>query len=129
MPPAGRLVFDGECGFCTRCVGWVRRLDRNGRIDLRPYQRDGAPESVGVTVEQCRDAVQWLGPDGVRRSGADAVNAALSTALGTSVPTLIYRATAGAQERVYRWLAARRGRLPGVVPHCQAHPRDCSTTH
>lgn len=127
-PPAtGRLVFDGGCGFCTRSAGWLRRLDRHGRIELQPFQRAGAPESVGVTAEQCREAVQWLGPDGVRRSGADAVNAALSTALGTGIPAVVYGATAGVQERVYTWVAEHRGRLPGAVPHCERHPEDCST--
>ena len=127
LPATGRLVFDGECGFCTRSAGWLRRLDRHGRIELQPYQRDGAPESVGVTAEQCREAVQWLGADGVRRSGADAVNAALSTALGTSLPARVYGATAGVQERVYTWVADHRSRLPGAVPHCEANPQDCST--
>ncbi len=125
-PWTGTLVFDGECGFCTRSVGWARRLDRHGRIDVLPYQRPGAPESVGASVEQCREAVQWLGSDGVRREGADAVNAALSTGLGTLLPARLYRATSGVQERVYRWVAAHRSRLPGATPHCREHPRDCS---
>lgn len=121
----GRLVFDGQCGFCTRSVHWLRKIDRHGRIDVQPYQASGVPESVGATVDECRDAVQWLGPDGVRRSGADAVNAVLSAVAGTGLPSTVYRGTAGVQERVYRWVADHRGRFPGVTPHCQAHPADC----
>jgi predicted DCC family thiol-disulfide oxidoreductase YuxK len=123
----GRLVFDGECGFCTRCVGWVRRLDTRDRIDIRPLQAEGAPASVGATPEQCREAVQWLGPDGVSRSGADAVNAVMSVLAGNALPSAVYRATSGLQERAYRWVADHRGRFPGATPYCQDHPADCAT--
>lgn len=123
---SGRLVFDGECGFCTRCVSWVRRLDTRDRIDIRPFQSEGAPASVGATPEQCQDAVQWLGPDGVSRSGADAVNAVMSVLAGTGLPSAVYRATSGLQERAYRWVADHRSRFPGATPHCQDHPADCA---
>jgi predicted DCC family thiol-disulfide oxidoreductase YuxK len=121
----GRLVFDGECGFCTRCVGWLRVLDRGGRVDARPYQSPGVPASIGATTEQCAEAVQWLGPDGVRRSGAEAVSGVLSTVVGTRLPSLLYRATSGLQDAAYCWVADHRGRFPGTTPHCHAHPQDC----
>lgn len=121
----GRLVFDGECGFCTRCVAWLRRLDAQGKVDVQPYQAAGVPASIGASVEECRDAVQWLGPDGVRRSGADAVNAVLSVLVGTALPSAVYRASPGLQERAYRWVADHRGRFPGTTPHCARHPQDC----
>lgn len=123
----GRLVFDGHCGFCTRSVGWLRRLDRHGRIEAVPYQAPGVPESIGTTAQECGTSVQWLGPDGRRRSGADAVNAALATALGTRLPSVVYARTSGPQERVYTWVAAHRGRFPGTTPHCEARPGDCTS--
>ena len=125
--PEGRLVFDGACGFCTRSLGWLRRLDRRSRIEAVPFQSPGAAESVGATVEQCQAAVQWRGPDGRRRSGADAVNAALSIVLGTRVPSGVYALTRPVQERVYEWVAAHRGRFPGTSPHCSQHPADCGS--
>ena len=121
----GRLVFDGDCGFCTRCVSWLGRLDRGSRVDTRPLQMPGAPESVLSTRAECLDSVQWLGEDGHPRSGAEAVNAALGVALQTRLPLALYRISARAQERVYRWVAANRSRLPGSTPHCRAHPDDC----
>ncbi|PVZ10834.1 thiol-disulfide oxidoreductase DCC family protein [Actinomycetospora cinnamomea] len=122
---AGRLVFDGECGVCTRCVDWLRRLDAQGRVDVQPYQREGVPASIGATVEECRGSVQWLGPDGVRRGGADAVNAVLSVLTGTALPSAVYRASSRLQERAYRWVADHRGRFPGTTPHCRQQPQDC----
>jgi predicted DCC family thiol-disulfide oxidoreductase YuxK len=127
-PTSGRLVFDGGCGFCTRCVGWLRVLDRGGRIDVRAYQAPGVPASIGATTGQCAESVQWLGPDGVRRSGADAVNAVLSTVIGTGLPSVLYRATSGLQEAAYRWVADHRGHFPGTTPHCRTHPQDCAAT-
>lgn len=116
----GRLVFDGECGFCTRWVGWVQRLDRGRRVDVQPYQAPGVPASIGATAQQCADSVQWLGPDGVRRTGADAVNAVLSTVVGVGLPSTLYARTSGLQERAYRWVADHRRRVPG---HDPAPPR------
>ena len=122
---AGRLVFDGECGFCTRCVDGLRRLDPQGKVDVQPFQAEGVPASIGATVDECRDAVQFLGPDGVRRSGADAVNAVLAVLTGTALPSTLYRASSGLQERAYRWIAGHRGRFPGTTPHCQRSPQGC----
>ena len=121
-----RLVFDGDCGFCTRCVGWLRRLDRHERVDIRPFQAPGVPASIGASAQECQDAVQWLGPDGRRRAGADAVNAALSLLCGTRFFAGLYRPTAGLQEAAYQWIAANRFRFPGVTPHCTALPGDCA---
>ena len=125
---AGRLVFDGECGFCTRCVAWLRRLDPQGKVDVQPYQAEGVPASIHATVEECRGSVQWLGADGVRRSGADAVNAVLAVLTGTALPSAAYRASAGLQERAYRWVADHRGRFPGATPHCRERPQDCGAS-
>lgn len=121
----GRLVFDGECGFCTRAVAWLRRLDRAGRVEAVPFQAPGVPESVGADVEQCRGSVQWLGTDGHRRSGAAAVNAVLDVLTRTPLPGAVYRVTAPLQERAYSWVADHRSRFPGMTPHCEAHPGAC----
>lgn len=123
---SGRLVFDGRCGFCTRSVHWLKRLDRHDRVESVPLQSPGAPASVGATEEQCSQAVQWLGSDGRRHSGAAAVNAALSAALGTRLPLRLYVVTRPVQDRLYDWVAANRSRLPSAVPHCTEHPDDCA---
>jgi predicted DCC family thiol-disulfide oxidoreductase YuxK len=122
------LVFDGDCGFCTRSVGWVRAMDRRGQIDVRPYQEPGAPESVGTDAATCAESVQWRGPDGRRLAGAAAVNAVLDTVTGTPIPSTLYRATAGLQERAYRWVADHRSHFPGMTPYCQSHPGSCART-
>lgn len=122
----GHIIFDGECGFCTRSAGWLRRLDRRGRVDLRPWQGHGVLTWSGLGREQAMASVWWLGSDGQRARGAEAVNVALSAALGTRLPLLLYRVTRRPQERVYAWVAANRHRLRGVTPYCTSRPQDCT---
>lgn len=120
------LVFDGECGFCTRSLGWLRLVDRKRLIETAPYQRAGVPEQLGISREQCAASVQWRGADGSRAEGAEAVNAALSFALGTRWPERVYRHSTGVQRRLYRWVAENRRRLPGMTPWCARYPDDCA---
>lgn len=122
---AGVLVFDGRCGFCTRSVGWLRRLDRHRRVELLPLQQPGAPARVGATVEQCLAAVRWRGTDSSQAAAAEAINAALAAALGTRAPLLLYKLTRRGQERLYQWIADNRYRLPSTTPWCERCPVDC----
>lgn len=122
---AGTLVFDGDCGFCTRSLGWLRMLDRHRRVTTVPLQRPGAADLVDATPEQCSTAIRWKGADGSTCSGAEAVNAALAVALQTRRPGRFYSRTGRAQDSLYEWVARHRGRLPGMTPWCESYPQDC----
>lgn len=100
-------------------------MDRRGRIEVRAYQEPGVPESIGTDAQTCAESVQWRGADGRRLSGAAAVNAVLDTVTGTRIPSSLYRATAGLQERVYAWVSEHRGSFPGTTPFCRATPGRC----
>lgn len=121
------LIFDGSCGFCTRAVGWLRTLDWYRQLRTVPYQQPGVPESIGATAAQCAASVQWRGADGLRASGAAAINAALSVALLSELPMRVYGRTAGLQDRLYHWVAERRHKLPGVTPWCERYPDECDS--
>ncbi|HEV2782501.1 MAG TPA: DUF393 domain-containing protein [Actinophytocola sp.] len=123
----GTLIFDGECGFCTRSRNLLVKLDRRHRMSTVPYQHPGVPERAGVGRDALAAEVYWLDDDGARYSGAHAVNAALSAALGTPLPLRLYRAPGmrKVQDAVYRWVSANRHRLPGTTPWCTAHPDTC----
>jgi predicted DCC family thiol-disulfide oxidoreductase YuxK len=124
---AGTLIFDGECGFCTRSRNVMVRLDRRGRIRTVPLQQEGVAEAAGVSRADLARAVFWEGDDGARYWGAEAVNAALSAAFGNSLLLRLYRLPGVRQveDRVYRWVADNRHRLPGVTPWCTSHPGRC----
>jgi predicted DCC family thiol-disulfide oxidoreductase YuxK len=122
---SGLLVFDGECGFCTRALGWIRLLDREARLTTLPLQAPGVPERVGATALSCKESLHFAA-DGRVRTGAAAVNGALAVALQRAFPERLYARTSAVQERVYAWVARHRGRLPGITPWCERYPRVCS---
>ncbi|GAA1870630.1 hypothetical protein GCM10009836_59100 [Pseudonocardia ailaonensis] len=124
IPDEGLLVFDGECGFCTRSLGWLRLLDRGARITSLPLQAPGVPERVGATREACKATLHFAA-EGRVLTGAAAVNAALAVALRHPLPERLYARTTALQDRVYTWVARNRGRLPGTSPWCTRHPSVC----
>ena len=121
------LVFDGTCGFCTRSVRLLGALDRNRRVAAVPFQKAGVPESVGLTVEECETTAWAVAPDGGRYRGAAAVNAALSAALGTAAPLVLYSLPGirQLQDFFYSLVASNRDKLPGDRPHCAQRPAEC----
>jgi predicted DCC family thiol-disulfide oxidoreductase YuxK len=123
----GVLLFDGNCGMCTRARNGLLRLNRTGRLRTEPMQKPGTAERVGVSAERLLESVWWLDRSGAVLAGAEAVNAALSTALGTRLPLRVYRlpGIGPLQESVYRWVAAHRYRFRGVTPFCESEPRQC----
>jgi predicted DCC family thiol-disulfide oxidoreductase YuxK len=123
----GVLFFDGACGMCTRSRNFLVRLDRTGNVRTEPLQGAGVAERLGIQPSQLLDSVRWLDSSGAVYSGAEAVNAALSAALGTRLPLVIYRipGVRQLQDVVYRWVADHRYRFPGTTPYCESHPVAC----
>jgi predicted DCC family thiol-disulfide oxidoreductase YuxK len=121
------LVFDGRCGFCTRAVLMIRRLDRGDRVRLHAFQQVGVLERFALTEDQARSAA-WAVRDGRTTQGAAAVAVALDAATGVPVWSAARRlpGVAWAQDRLYRWVADHRYRLRGAVPWCEATPGACS---
>ncbi|MBB3606074.1 putative DCC family thiol-disulfide oxidoreductase YuxK [Mycolicibacterium sp. BK556] len=124
----GVFVFDGNCGMCTRARNGLLRLNRTGRLATEPMQAPGVRERVGVDAERLLQSSWWLDSSGAVFEGAKAVNAAISTALGTRLPLVAYGipGVGPVQEMVYRWVAAHRYRFRGVTPLCESDPQRCT---
>ncbi len=122
----GVLVFDGHCGFCTRAVHAVLRLDRRGRVRALPLQGPQVLALTGLTREAALHEAWWIGADGVRLGGAGAMSAAVSAVTGVPV-VRAYRLPGlrAVADRGYRWVAEHRRVLPGVTPYCTARPEAC----
>ncbi len=105
----------------------VERLDRNRRVTAVPYQKPGVPASVGLTLEECKSAAWAVSPDGRRYRGAGAVNASLAVSTRIALPLLVYALPVIRQleDLAYDLIAANRGKLPGVEPHCKQYPGEC----
>lgn len=122
-PRGGVLVFDGYCGFCTRAVHAVVRLDRRGRIRALPLQGPRVLALTGLTRELALHEAWWIGADGTRLGGAGAMAAAASAATGVPLVRLyLVPGLRSVADRGYRWVAEHRRLLRGVTPHCVVHP-------
>ena len=108
------FLFDGECGFCRK---WARRLGRisRGRVPIVPWQSVDIGV-LGVSAEDCNQAVQFVAADGSHVGGAVAVGRHLRlVGLPWSVAGRVLLApgikhVAGA---AYRWVARNRHRFRG----------------
>jgi len=110
----GQLVYDADCGFCTRSALW---LDPSAvpwhTLDLA---------AVGANQDLADNNAGWLDDNKVTAFGADAIAAALRAKPGTAriagwllgVPGLRTLAA-----RVYPRIAANRHRMPGGTPACR----------
>ncbi|WP_220183288.1 thiol-disulfide oxidoreductase DCC family protein [Sphaerisporangium album] len=119
------LVYDGDCGFCHRCVEFGR-----AHLPAMPPARrwqDLDLAEHGLTLEQVTESVQLLGPDGLRASGARAVAVLLAVQprIGWRVlgRLMLVPPVDLIAEAVYRVVARNRHRLPGSTGACSTAPR------
>jgi predicted DCC family thiol-disulfide oxidoreductase YuxK len=107
------FVYDGDCSFCTTCARFVeRRIPTRARVV--PWQFADL-ESLGLTGEQCEEAVQWVAEDGSTAAGPDAIALLLRDAgRGWRVAGGVLRVgpIRSAAWPAYRWIANHRHLLP-----------------
>jgi predicted DCC family thiol-disulfide oxidoreductase YuxK len=121
VPTRPTLVYDADCGFCTRSVELIQRwVDGRDRYDVRPWQELDLA-AVGLTEQDCDGAAQFITADGSIRAGHRAIASAvmhgapgwrpLGHLLGA--PGISWLAA-----HAYRWVAAHRHQLPGGTAAC-----------
>jgi predicted DCC family thiol-disulfide oxidoreductase YuxK len=114
----GRLVFDGDCGFCTTSANWLARA---GHVAVEPWQFLDLP-SVGLTTEQVSTSVWWLEDDRALEHSSRAIGRALvsgGTPWAWAGRVLLLRPVRPLADAVYRLVARYRYRLPGGTPACR----------
>ena len=67
------VLWDGNCGFCRRCVRWVEAQPRGGRYTAVPYQQAPRPPMTDALADACSRAVHVVLPGGEILRGGDAV--------------------------------------------------------
>jgi len=114
------LIFDGDCGFCTMSVDFMKRWIRP-RAQILAWQFADL-DVLGLTEVECAEAVQWVPTSGDHSSGAAAVANALRASpvpwpvVGVVMAAPLVRVVA---DRVYKLIAKNRYRLPGSTPACK----------
>lgn len=124
--PLPILVFDGDCAICSTLARFVERRIRRQDVDflVAPWQEVDLAE-LGLTEEQCIEALQWVAPDSRISSAQDAVARTLLTGhlwwrpFGAVIAAPGINRLAGV---IYRWVAQNRHRLPGGTPACSMPP-------
>ena len=123
-PSSATLVYDGDCGFCTRWVAWIRpRLPDTARIASSTGTDIAA---LGLTAADVAAAAWWIDPDGRRRRGHAAIGTALVEVGGwwrivgvlLLTPPVSWCAACG-----YALVARFRAHLPGGSPSCRVPQR------
>ena len=113
-----RLVFDGDCGFCTTSANWLAREDR---VETVPWQFLDL-ESVGLTVDQVSTSVWWLVDDRPVEHSSRAIGRALllrGAPWSWAGRVLLVPAVRPLADAAYRVVARYRHRLPGGTPACR----------
>ncbi|MEV0606820.1 DCC1-like thiol-disulfide oxidoreductase family protein [Polymorphospora rubra] len=113
------FVYDGDCAFCTTCARFAERRIP-GPATIVPWQFADLA-ALGLTVDECEQAVQWVGTDGRRAAGPDAIALLLrgsSRLWRTAGRVLQFRPVRAVAWPVYRWVAANRHRMPGGTAAC-----------
>ena len=115
------LVYDGDCGFCTRSARWIeRRLPAD--VPVVAWQSLPDLSAHGLTPEGVASAAWWIEPDGSPLAGHLAVGASLRAAGGAwgLVGRAILRPPLRWLARpAYRIIASNRYRLPGATDACR----------
>ncbi|HET6215011.1 MAG TPA: DCC1-like thiol-disulfide oxidoreductase family protein [Micromonosporaceae bacterium] len=118
------FVYDGDCAFCTSCAEFIGRHVHVAAgpdpVDVIPWQFTDI-NALGLTVQQCEQAVQWVGADGRRAAGPEAIAELLRRGgpWWRPVGWLLGRRTVLELARpVYRWVARNRHRMPGGTAAC-----------
>ncbi len=116
--PEDLLLYDADCGFCTRVAGLAPRMGLAVRV--RPLQ-DEDLASLGVDVERATRELPFVGTRGGVSYGHQAVARALMTGglWWRTVGRLVgSRPARRPMSAIYHWVARHRGSLPGSTAAC-----------
>ncbi|WP_206439006.1 thiol-disulfide oxidoreductase DCC family protein [Streptomyces scabichelini] len=122
------LLYDGDCGFCTRSVALIRQRF-SPEVEMVPWQSVDLSR-YGLSEERLQREVVFVdnahGAPGDRRPGG-ATALALTLARGNRAGRVLGRALAAPPVRplaagCYRLVARNRYRMPGSSTACAVGP-------
>jgi predicted DCC family thiol-disulfide oxidoreductase YuxK len=103
------LVYDGDCAFCGYWASYWKMLTGDS-VSYRTYQ-DVAAQHPEIPLADFQRAVQYIAPDGLHASAAEASFLTLSHARGKGIWFALHRRLPGfaaVSELVYAFMAAHR---------------------
>lgn len=118
LSPPVTLIFDGTCGFCTRQVRYVHKLDKHNRVASEPCQFVQHDPAYGLQDVGCGEMAWAITDDGRRAGGAQAFTLVASVMLDKQWPVILGRfpGIRHVLDLGYRVIAKNRYRFPGDQP-------------
>ncbi len=117
------MLYDADCGFCTRTALLVPRLGVG--VDIAAIQETDLA-AHGVDAERAVREMPFVAGDGSvsygHRAWADVLRSGSAPLRGVGV-VLGSRALDPLARRAYTWVANNRSRLPGGTPACSLDDR------
>ena len=116
------FYYDGDCGFCTRVVGWLARTDFFGKITWTPFQTLDNPPFDLTWADLDRAAYLDTGRGRLHR-GFYAIRMLTLRLLPLLplAPILWFPGTNLVGVPAYRWIAENRYRISGCrIPGLEA---------
>ena len=120
-PAGGRLIYDADCGFCTRSARWLAG-PRSDRVRIIPWQAIPDLAALGLREADVNTRAYWQEDTGALRPGSEAIAAAMvarggpAAAVGRVIAT---PSVAPVAASVYRWVADHRHQMPGSTDACR----------
>ena len=120
--PLPVLLFDGDCAFCSTSARLLTDHLRRSPADyaIEPWQRVHL-DALGLTAQECHDALQFVGADGRVSAGHVAVGRVLLASRWWARPAGALLLAPGAHvvaAPLYRRVSRNRHRLPRGTPAC-----------
>lgn len=113
------LIYDADCGFCTRSARW---LSRGGDVTIQPWQGIPDLKAIGLSEEMVETAAYWA-DGGEVLAGAEKAIAYALIAKGSGwqlagrlilLPVVHFFAS-----RTYKVIAKNRHAMPGGTDACR----------
>ncbi len=117
-------VYDGTCKVCTRLAGLLRRWDRDGVLEVVPFQNTSVVSRFPwIPPSAYAEAMQLVGPGGQTWQGGAAIEQLLKILPYGGALGWVFRIPMFGVlfERFYRWFARNRYRF-GCGEHCASRP-------
>jgi predicted DCC family thiol-disulfide oxidoreductase YuxK len=117
----GRLIYDADCGFCTRTAQWLARR-RPERVTIVPWQALPDLAALGLTARDVTERAYWQGASGTLSPGDEAIAAALVARGGLALAAgrlIASSLVAPLSAFIYDWVAAHRHAMPGSTDACR----------
>jgi predicted DCC family thiol-disulfide oxidoreductase YuxK len=119
MATSGLLIYDADCGFCVRSLGWAIKLGIT--CDYASWQSQDLV-ALGLSLDDVVSAA-WYVDAGRRWRGHEAIAQSLRTSRYfpvRGVGWLMGRPVIGPIGRpAYQWIADHRYQLPGGTDNCR----------